>query len=206
MVFPPAGFTTRWYTHIPPEFYNAAWTSIVTAGGTALLSVLVGTPTALAIVRGNLPGRLFISALCLSPLTVPTLIIAVGAFQFTTAVWQVTGVALDDTKIGLILAQSAFGIPFVIRSVVANDANFDRTLEEASANLGATPMRTFWTVTMPLLAPGIVSGGMFALLMSLDDVPVALFLAAVSSRRCPSRSSLRSSSASTSGSWRSLRW
>jgi len=176
MVFPPSGFTTQWYGQIPGEFYQAAWTSLIVATGTAVLSVLVGTPTALGLARGELPGHATINALMLSPLMVPTLVIAVAAFQFTKVVWQMSGVALDDTIPGLILAQSAFTIPFVLRSVIAGHANFDRTLEEASQNLGATPWQTFRRVTLPLLAPGIASGAIFAFLMSFDDLPVALFL------------------------------
>jgi len=176
MVFPPSGFTLDAYNHIPSEFADAARVSLIAAFGTAFIAAVIGTPTALALVRGRFPGRSVVNALCLSPLTIPSLVFAVAAFQFTTTVWRLTGVALDDTIPGLILAQSALAIPFVIRAVVAAQANFDGTLEEASLNLGASPLYTFFKVTLPLLLPGIVSGTVFAFLMSFDDVTIALFI------------------------------
>ena len=176
MVFPPQGFTTRWYFEIPPEFYDSAQISLITAVCTAVVASLVGTPTALALVRGRFPGKAVLNAICLSPLSVPSLVFAVAAFQFTTTIWKIAGFALDDTITGLVLAQSALGIPFVIRAVIAAHANFDGALEEASLSLGATPAYTFVRVTLPLLLPGIVSGAVFAFMMSFDDVTVALFL------------------------------
>jgi putative spermidine/putrescine transport system permease protein len=177
MVFPPSSFTFRWYRNIPPEFLAAGKVSLIASLGTAILTTLVGVPTALALVRGNLPGKTLVSAFCMLPLTVPTMVFAVAAFQFATAIWHLTGADLANTYQGLILGQSAITLPFVIRAVVAAQANFDRTLEEASLSLGASPIVTFFRITLPLLTPAILSGAIFSFLMSFDDVPVALFLA-----------------------------
>lgn len=176
LVFPPTGLTLIWYQNIPPEFLDALKTSLVVGIGTTILSTLVGTPTALGLVRGRIPGRRLISIFCLSPLMVPTLVIGVAAFQFTLVVWDAFKITLAGTWIGLILGHTAFTIPFVVRAAIAGQAHYDMALEEAAANLGAAPWEIFLRVTLPLLAPGISSGAIFAFLASFDDVPVSLFL------------------------------
>jgi putative spermidine/putrescine transport system permease protein len=174
--FPPAGFTTRWYRSINPLFLDSVYVSLAVGAATALLSVLFGVPAALALARGRYPGRDVLNSLCLSPLMVPALVTGVALYQFSLAVWDATGLGLGGTIPGLVLGHMTFGIPFVIRAVIAGHTRFDRGLEEAALNLGATPLQTFWRVTMPVLKPSIVSGGIFAFLMSLDDVPIALFI------------------------------
>lgn len=174
--FPPTGFTMRWYERINPLFFNAVYVSLVVGISTALLSIVFGVPAALALARGRYAGRDVLNSLCLSPLMVPALVTGVALYQFSLAVWDVTGISLGGTIPGLVLGHMTFGIPFVIRAVIAGHARFDRALEEAARNLGATPLQTFWRVTMPVLKPSIVSGGIFAFLMSLDDVPIALFV------------------------------
>ena len=176
MAFPPTGLTTRWYTAISPAFLQALKVSLLVAIGTTAFATLVGTPAALALVRGRFPGKALIGAFCLSPLMVPTLVIGIAAYQFTFIAWDAFGLSLGGTIGGLILGQTAFTIPFVIRAVIAGQAHFDIALEEAALSLGATPLQTFCRVTLPLLAPGIVSGAIFAFLMSFDDIPVALYL------------------------------
>jgi putative spermidine/putrescine transport system permease protein len=174
--FPPTGFTTRWYETINPLFFDAVYVSLVVAFSTALLSAVLGVPAALALARGRYPGRDVLNSLCLSPLMVPALVTGVALYQISLAVWDATGIGLGGTIPGLVLGHMTFGIPFVIRAVIAGHARFDRALEEAARNLGATPLETFWRVTVPVLKPSIVSGGIFAFLMSLDDVPIALFV------------------------------
>ena len=174
--FPPAGFTLRWYETINPAFYRAVYVSLTVAFSTAILSIVFGVPAALALARGRYMGRDTLNSLCLSPLMVPALVTGVALFQLSLTVWDATGIGLGGTIPGLVIGHLTFGIPFVIRAVIAGHARFDRALEEASLNLGATPLQTFWRVTMPVLKPSIVSGGIFAFLMSLDDVPIALFV------------------------------
>lgn len=176
MAFPPSGLTAKWYTAISPAFLQALKVSLVVAIGTTVLATVAGTPAALALVRGRFPGKALVGAFCLSPLMVPTLVIGIAAYQFTFIVWDLFGLPLGGTIIGLVLGQTAFTIPFVIRAVIAGQAHFDMALEEAALSLGATPLQTFFKITLPLLAPGIVSGAIFAFLMSFDDIPVALYL------------------------------
>lgn len=174
--FPPTGFTLKWYRNISPEFWAALRVSLIVSTGTTAIAIVVGTAASLALVRGRFPGRVFLSAYCSSPLMVPSLVIGVAAFQFASKVWDVTGYSLMGTLTGLILAQSAFTIPFVMRSAIAGQAHFDNSIEEAARNLGANAFQTFFLVTLPMLLPGIISGAVFAFVMSFDDVPIALFV------------------------------
>jgi putative spermidine/putrescine transport system permease protein len=176
LAFPPKGFTLFWYQSISPDFIEAMRVSLIVAVGTTALAVLVGTPAAIALVRSRMRGKALVSMLCLSPLTVSTLVIGVAAFQYTNKIWELTGLSFGGDIPTLILGQAAFTIPFVIRAVITAQAHFDYSLEEASLNLGATPWQTFVRVTVPTLMPGIISGAIFAFIMSFDDVPVALFL------------------------------
>jgi putative spermidine/putrescine transport system permease protein len=174
--FPPRAFTTRWYYEIDPSFYRALWVSLVVGVITVILAVLVGVPGALGLARGRFRGRDAINALCLSPLMVPALVTGVALFQFSLLFWDLFGVTIGGTIAGLVIGHLTFAIPFVIRSVLASHTRFDHSLEEAAANLGATPLQTFFRVTLPILKPGIVSGAIFAFLISLDEVPIALFM------------------------------
>lgn len=176
LVFPPTSLTLYWYKNISGDFFAAMRISLIVALGTTTLATLVGAPAALAIVRGKLPGKAIISTFCLSPLMVSTLVIGVAAFQYTIVLWDIFGVSLGGTMLGLILGQTAFTIPFVVRATITGQAHLDESLEEASLSLGATPVETFFRVTLPIILPGIVSGAIFAFIMSFDDVPVALFL------------------------------
>jgi len=185
LVFPPTGFTSEPYFSIGQDFVSAAQNSLLIGALTALLATTIGTFTALALQRGVLPGRQVLATLCLSPLMVPTLVIGVSGYQFLLVVWDVVGLSFADTFLAIVLGHSAFTLPLVIRSVLAAHAHYDMRLEEAGANLGATPSQVFFRVTLPLLTPGIVAGSAFAFLMSFDDVPVALFLGGPSTVTLP---------------------
>ncbi|MFT4268433.1 MAG: ABC transporter permease [Xenophilus sp.] len=176
MNFPPTGFTTHWYRVIDASYWGAARNSLVVAACTTAIATLAGTPAALVLARGRFPGRAALAAFCLSPLMVATLVIGVAAFQFSFLLWDWFGLNLSGSIPGLVLAHSAFTIPFVIRAVVAAQAHHDHALEEAARSLGAGPAETFLRVTLPLLLPGVVSGGIFAFVMSFDDIAIALFL------------------------------
>lgn len=174
--FPPSSFTTRWYAQIKPEFFDGLYVSLIVAGTTALLSVLLGLPAALALSRGRFPGRDALNSILLSPLIVPALVTGVALYQYSLTFWDLTHVALGGTIAGLIVGHLTFGVPFGVRAILAGHSRYDYALEEAALNLGATPMQTFWRVTVPILRPSIVAGGIFAFVMSLDDVPIALFM------------------------------
>jgi putative spermidine/putrescine transport system permease protein len=174
--FPPKAFTTRWYQQIDTSFYHAVYVSLIVGSITSVLAVLVGLPGALALVRGRFPGRDLLNAVALSPLMVPALVTGVALFQFSLVFWDVFGVGLGGTIPGLVIGHLTFAVPFVVRAVLASHTRFDLSLEEAAQNLGATPFQTFFHVTLPILKPGVTSGTIFAFLMSLDEVPISLFM------------------------------
>lgn len=174
--FPPQALTTRWYYQIDPSFYSALYVSLVVATITVAVAVLVSVPGALALARGRFPGRDTLNTLCLSPLMVPALVVGVAVFQFSLLLWDAFRVTLGGTITGLVLGHLTFAIPFVLRSVLASHTRYDYAIEEAAQNLGATPWQTFFQVTLPILRPGIASGAVIAFLMSLDEVPIALFM------------------------------
>jgi putative spermidine/putrescine transport system permease protein len=174
--FPPRSFTTRWYSEIDPNYYNALLVSLKVASITVVVAILVGVPGALALARGRFPGRDILNAACLSPLMVPALVMGVAAFQFSLVVWDHFGLSLGGTIAGLVVGHLTFAIPFVVRAVLAAHTQFDYSIEEAAQSLGATPGQTFFHITLPMLRPGIASGAIFAFLISLDEVPIALFM------------------------------
>jgi len=174
--FPPQSFTTRWYSEIDPAYYHSLMVSLMVASITVVIAVLVGVPGALALARGRFPGRAALNAFCLSPLMIPALVMGVAAFQFSLVIWDYFRLTLGGTVAGLVVGHLTFAIPFVVRSVLAGHTRFDFSLEEAAQNLGASPWWTFFHVTLPILRPGIASGAIFAFLISLDEVPIALFM------------------------------
>jgi putative spermidine/putrescine transport system permease protein len=202
----PEGFSLRWYDNlltfgmIAPEalrdgawwadvWSNAAWVkaaknSLVIGLFATLLATVLGTIAALGLSRSEMPARKAVMAILISPMIVPIIIVATGLFFFYSDPCSVLGPLgpeagcgrLTSTYVGVILAHATLGIPFVIITVTATLSGFDRSLLRAAASLGAGPVRTFFRVQMPLIAPGVVSGALFAFVTSFDEVVVVLFI------------------------------
>lgn len=181
--FPPEGLSLRWYLAIPehPEFVESFRVSLLVALVTGAIATVLGTVAALVLVRQRFPGRDALNALFLSPLMLPAVILGIALLQFYTMV------GITRTPFALVCGHLVITVPYVIRLVSASLAGFDRTLELAAMNLGATPWQAFRRVTIPLVRPGIVAGGTFAVIVSFDDVSVALFLAGPHSTTLPVR-------------------
>jgi len=120
-----------------------------------------------------------VMAILISPMIAPVVIIAVGMFFFFARV------SLLNSYLGLVLAHALLGVPFVVITVVAILKNYDRNLSRAAASLGASPWTVFRKVTLPLIAPGVFSGALFAFAASFDEVVVTLFLASPRQRTLP---------------------
>ena len=192
-------FSFRWYMDIlingivDPDakegwwsdvWQNAQWVrsiknSFFIGIGATLLATSIGTLAAIGLSRSEMPYRRAIMALLISPMIVPLVITASGLFYFYSQI----GIA--KTYTGLILAHAILGTPFVIITVTATLSGFDNNLTRAAANLGAGPVRTFFKVQMPLILPGVISGGLFAFITSFDEVVVVLQLADVRQRTIP---------------------
>lgn len=172
--FPPKGFTLRWYQAAigDTRYLGGFLTSLKIAGITALISSFAGVLAAYGLTRYEFPGRSLIEALFLSPLILPTLVLAVGLSLYFTKIGFVAGTPR------LIAAHLVVCIPYVIRVTLPILRRFDRTLEEAAQNLGASPLETFYLILLPVIRTGIVAGAVMAFITSFDEVVLALFLAA----------------------------
>ena len=170
--FPPVGVSLRWFEKFfaSNQFMGSLWLSLKVAALTTICATVVGGSAALAITRGGIPGARAITAIMLSPLMLPAILTGLALFQ--------TYVLLDVGRPlwGLVAGHALVTVPYVVRTTLALLHNFDTRLEEAAQNLGASPSRTFFEVTLPLIKPGVIAGAMFAFIVSFDQFPVSLFL------------------------------
>jgi putative spermidine/putrescine transport system permease protein len=170
--FPPTGFSLRWYANVLgyPQFQRAALNSLLVTGGAVALALPVGTLAALALERGRLRRPNLWATLLLSPLVVPGVAAGLGFLILAAAL------GLLRSRSVLVVAHVALVLPFVVRSVWVSVRNLDPALERAAASLGATPWRAFRRVTLPLLRPGLFAGLLFAIVVSLNEFVVSLFI------------------------------
>jgi putative spermidine/putrescine transport system permease protein len=171
LAFPPQGLTLRWYQTFvrTPGWLDSFKLSLLLAAATTVLAPCVGVPAALVLSRYTFPGQRLLSSLFLSPLILPQVVLGVGLLQYLTLI----GVA--RTFWAILVGHLVLTLPYIIRSVMAALAGFDRTLEEAAADLGASPVVSFSTVTLPLIKPGVVAGALFAFVISWTNVEVTMF-------------------------------
>lgn len=177
----PDGFSLRWYRDIAenPQWLEAMRNSLLIGLCSTALATVLGTLAAMGLARSNMPLRDFFMALLISPLIVPIVISAAGMYFFYASI------GLAQTTLGLILAHTALGVPFVVITMTATLSGFDHSLIRASASLGANPLTTFFRVTLPLVAPGMISGALFAFAASFDEVVTVLFLGGPEQRTIP---------------------
>lgn len=179
--FPIKEYSLRWYADF---FENSRWTSslsnsLIAAVLSTILATLLGTLAALGINRPVFPWRKTVMALMISPMIMPVVIVAVGAYMFFGSL------GLTNTRTGLVLAHAALSLPFVVVTVLSALSTYDNNLTRAGASLGAGPVSIFFCVTLPLISPGIVSGALLAFAVSFDEVIVALFLTGADQRTLP---------------------
>ncbi|MCI2399023.1 ABC transporter permease [Aliiroseovarius sp. N1Y82] len=177
----PDGYSLKHYRDFltSPDWQQALWNSVTIAPVATLLSVGFGTLAAIGLSQPHVPFRRAIMAILISPMIVPLIISATGMFFFYARF------GLQGTYIGVVLAHAALGIPFVIITVTATLVGFDRSLTRAAANMGADPVTTFFRVQMPLILPGVISGGLFAFITSFDEVVVVLFVGSAGQKTLP---------------------
>lgn len=179
--YPIHQFTLKWFTEF---FTNETWrlsvrNSFVIALAATFIATTLGTLAAVGLMHRNLPGRALLTAILVSPMIVPIVIIAVGAYFF----YSTLGIANSLT--GIVLAHAVLGTPFVLITVSATLAGFDTSLVRAARVLGASPWTAFRRVTLPIIWPGVFSGALFAFATSFDEVVVVLFLGSVEQRTVP---------------------
>ncbi|WP_164660739.1 ABC transporter permease [Tropicibacter sp. Alg240-R139] len=190
--FDPAGYSLK---HYQDFFTNNEWqrsfkNSLIIAPIATVISVSLGTLAAIGLSQSHVPGRRAIMAIMISPMIVPLIISATGMFFFYSSIgnWMEGTLGLSKNFVGyvkVVLAHAVLGIPFVIITVTATLVGFDRSLTRAAANMGANPVTTFFRVQMPLILPGVISGGLFAFITSFDEVVVVLFVGSASQKTLP---------------------
>jgi putative spermidine/putrescine transport system permease protein len=179
--YPMPGLSLRWYE----EFFNSdVWqlalrNSIIVAVSSTILSTALGTLAAIGLTRPECPARATITAILISPMIVPVIVTAVGVYYAFAAV------GLLNTLTGLVLAHTTIGAPFVVITVTATLASFDHNLMRAASSLGAAPAEAVARVMLPIIAPGVVSGALFAFVTSFDEVVIALFISGSEQRTLP---------------------
>lgn len=171
--YPIPGWSLRWYQNLfeSAEWMAAAKNSFIVAPLATLLATLLGTLAAMGLNRADFPGKGLLMSVLISPMVVPVVVVGVGVYLFFAPL------GLADSYAGLVLAHTALGAPFVVTTVGATLAGYDHNLTRAALSLGAGPLRAFRDVTLPVIAPGVASGALFAFATSFDEVVVTLFLA-----------------------------
>jgi putative spermidine/putrescine transport system permease protein len=210
LTFNPDGYSMRWYDalltdgmlapDIPREgawwsdmWNNSTWVkaaknSVIIGFWATILATFLGTLAALGLTRPEMPYRRVITAILISPMIVPIIIIATGLFFFYSSPCGIIGLdcgRLTATYVGIIMAHATLGIPFVIITVTATLSGFDQSLIRASASLGANPRITFFKVILPLILPGVISGALFAFVTSFDEVVAVMFIAGPDQQTIP---------------------
>ena len=179
----PDAFSTRWYKDMVYGTKNpwglAAKNSFIIAIFATIGSIILGTLAALGLSSRHMPYKGLIMAILISPMIVPLIISGVAIFFFMAKA------GLAATHLGIILAHIILGTPFVVITVTATLSGFDHSITRAASSLGSNPFNTFMKITLPLILPGGLSGGLVAFVTSFDEVVVVLFLAGLDNTTIP---------------------
>jgi putative spermidine/putrescine transport system permease protein len=171
LAFPPQGWTTQWYRQLlaDPSYLSAFWTSCTLAAAATAISMALALPSALALYRYEFAGKASISALLMSPLVLPHVVLGAALLQFGSYF------GLTRSFTALLIGHTVIVMPFVLRSILAVMTPEQRALEDASADLGATPAQTFLLVLLPQIRPGLLTGAIFAFISSFINVELSIF-------------------------------
>jgi putative spermidine/putrescine transport system permease protein len=173
LVYPIPGWSLKWYDNLftSPEWARAAKNSFIIAPAATFVATVLGTLAAVGLVRTNFHFKGALMSALIAPMVVPIVVVGVSTYLFFA------NLGLADTYLALILVHAALGAPFVLTTVLATLQGFNQNLVRASLSLGAHPLSTFFRITLPVIAPGVISGALFAFATSFDEVVVILFLA-----------------------------
>ncbi|UWR02543.1 ABC transporter permease [Ruegeria conchae] len=177
-----AGFSTKWYGELVQNeaFLDAAWVTLRVAVFSSTLATILGTAAAYVLVRGGrFFGRTLFSGMIYAPLVMPEVITGLSLLLLFI------GIGLDRGILTIVLAHTTFSMCFVSVVVSSRLVTFDRSLEEAALDLGCSPAQAFRLVTLPIIAPAVVSGWLLAFTLSLDDLVIASFTSGPSATTLP---------------------
>jgi putrescine transport system permease protein len=182
------GFSTKWYGELLQnrQLLDAAWLSVRIAAVNATLAVLLGTLAANALVRhGRFRGRTGFSLLLTAPLVMPDVIIGLSLLLLFVAMEHAIGWPGGRGFTTITIAHITFSMAYVAVVVKSRLSQMDRSLEEAAMDLGARPLTVYLQITLPLIAPALLSGWLLAFTLSLDDLVIASFVAGPGSTTLP---------------------
>lgn len=173
LIYPITGWSLRWYDNFfgSAEWMRAAKNSFIVAPSATLIATALGTMAAVGLARVNFAFKGLLMSVLIAPMVVPIVVVGVSTYLFFA------NIGLNDSYLALIIVHAALGAPFVLTTVLATLQGFNQNLVRASLSLGASPLSTFFRVTLPVIAPGVISGALFAFATSFDEVVVTLFLA-----------------------------
>jgi len=173
LIFPPPGWTMKWYVAFfsNGEWLQSALTSLKIAVLVAVLSVVIGLCTALALTRGSFPGKQAFSALVLMPMVLPVVVLAVSIYSFFLKI------GLNGTLTGFVLAHLVIALPFSVIVITNGLRKFDKAIEDAAILCGASPLEAMLRVTLPAIGFSLFSAAIFSFLASWDEVVIAIFMA-----------------------------
>lgn len=179
--YPLPGLSLQWYEKVflAGPWLDALWNSLVVGVLSTLIATPLGTLAAYAFARGGLPMPTTLLGVLIAPMIVPPVITGLGLY------FAFARIGLTSTLAGVVIAHAVLAAPFVLITVSATLQGFDFRLLRAAASLGASPVRAFFDILVPLMAPGIISGALFAFATSFDEVVVTLFIAGPAQRTMP---------------------
>ncbi len=177
-----AGFSTKWYGELfrDQAFLDAAWVTLRVAVFSSTLATILGTMAAYVLIRaGRFTGRTLFSGMIYAPLVMPDVITGLALLLLFI------GVGLDRGVLTVVLAHTTFAMCYVSVVVSSRLATFDQSLEEAALDLGCSPAQAFRLVTLPIIAPAVISGWLLAFTLSLDALVIASFTTGPSATTLP---------------------
>jgi putative spermidine/putrescine transport system permease protein len=172
LAFPPSRVSLRWFGEFlsSADFGRAAGVSLEIAAITAVAALALGTAASYALSRYPLPGHLLILQFLTAPLILPTIVVALALLQLYARL------GVSPSRASLVVGHTVVALPYCVRAMYAAFAAYDVTLDDAAATLGARPLRTFFKVTLPVIKPSLVAGGVFAFAISFSNIMVSVFL------------------------------
>ncbi|WP_170401053.1 ABC transporter permease [Ruegeria arenilitoris] len=179
-----AGFSTKWYGELfqNEQILDAAWVTLRVAVFSSTIATILGTAAAYVLVRGGrFLGRTLFSGMIYAPLVMPEVITGLSLLLLFI------GIGLDRGILTIVLAHTTFSMCFVSVVVSSRLVTFDQSLEEAALDLGCSPAQAFRLVTLPIIAPAVISGWLLAFTLSLDDLVIASFTSGPSATTLPMR-------------------
>lgn len=181
IAFPIPGLSLRWYTRVfeYAPFMQSLKVSIQIALSSAVLGAILGVPAALWAARSPSVAANIVSTFLLAPISVPAIVLGFSLLYMLSAM------AIGVSFTSLLITHTVVSIPYIARTVLAVYRAVPPDFEEAAAMLGASRLKTFWYVTIPMIRPGIFAGGMFAVLISLDNLPLSFFFGSSTTNTLP---------------------